>query len=50
MKIIELKEAKNTCGGKAYGLYKLIQAGINVPKGIAIKDSTSLSNENISEL
>ena len=50
MKIIELKEAKNNCGGKAYGLYRLIQAGINVPEGFVIEDSQSLSNENISEL
>ena len=50
MKIIKLKEAKNDCGGKAYGLYKLIQAGINVPEGFVIEDSQSLSNENISEL
>lgn len=50
MKIINLKEAKNDCGGKAYGLYRLIQADINVPEGFVIENSQSLSNENISEL
>ena len=50
MKIVELNKARNTCGGKAQGLYKLIQSNIKVPVGFVIEDSQSFSNEHIHEL
>ena len=50
MKIVELNKARNTCGGKAQGLYKLIQSNIKVPEGFVIEDSQSFSTEHIHEL
>lgn len=50
MKIVELNKARNICGGKAQGLYKLIQSNIKVPVGFVIEDSQSFSNEHIHDL
>lgn len=39
MKILDLKNSNESCGGKAYGLAKLINCNINVPKGFVILES-----------
>lgn len=50
MKILDLKNSNESCGGKAYGLAKLINCNINVPKGFVILESQKMIEKDKNEI